>query len=84
MRRFDLLWRDDQVYISQCDRAGWNLERIEQHAASLSLESLKLETGPPPHFAAANKFYEKHGFKRCGLFGEYKENRHSVFYEKAL
>ena len=60
------------------------LERIEQYAASLDLECLKLETGPPPHFAAANKFYEKHGFRRCGLFGEYIENRHSVFYEKAL
>ncbi|XUU60082.1 GNAT family N-acetyltransferase [Erythrobacter sp. HA6-11] len=60
------------------------LSVIEQSARELGLSALKLETGPPPHFLAANRFYEKHGFTVCGPFGAYKENAHSVFYEKAF
>nr|WP_232367445.1 GNAT family N-acetyltransferase [Altererythrobacter lutimaris] len=60
------------------------LAEIERNAHERGLSALKLETGPPPHFLAANRFYEKHGFTVCGPFGSYAENAHSVFYEKAL
>ncbi len=60
------------------------LAKIEHSARIAGHEALKLETGPPPHFLAANRFYEKHGFTLCGPFGDYQENAHSVFYEKSL
>lgn len=60
------------------------LESIIREASARQLPGLKLETGPPPYFTAANRFYEKHGFALCGPFGDYRENAHSVFYERAL
>ena len=32
----------------------------------------------------AMRFYEKHGFVRCEIFGSYKVNEHFVYYEKRL
>jgi putative acetyltransferase len=32
----------------------------------------------------AMRFYEKHGFVRCDIFGAYKVNEHFVYYEKRL
>jgi putative acetyltransferase len=40
---------------------------------------LSLETGPPPAFLPAHKLYESAGFARCGPFGSYAEDPHSVF-----
>ena len=60
------------------------LNAIEKVAKDSGMASLKLETGSPPHFTAANRFYEKHGYSLCGPFGEYVENAHSVFYAKSL
>ena len=60
------------------------LAAIMQKAGELGFSDVFLETGPPPHFAAANRFYEKHGFAVCGPFGDYVQNEHSVFYKKRL
>ena len=32
----------------------------------------------------AMRFYEKHGFVKCEIFGGYKLNEHFVYYEKRL
>lgn len=32
----------------------------------------------------AMRFYEKHEFVRCEIFGAYKVNEHFVYYEKSL
>ena len=60
------------------------LSVIEDTARDAGLPVLMLETGPPPHFEAANRFYEKHGFNARGPFGDYRANAHSRFYEKPL
>lgn len=60
------------------------LAAILEFARSKGLTRLNLETGPPPHFNAANRFYEKHDFALCGPFGDYKTNDHSVFYTREL
>jgi putative acetyltransferase len=63
------------------------LARIEDEARAAGASSLKLETGDRQ--AAAMRFYERLGFRRCGAFGEYAAMpphaiAASVFYEKPL
>lgn len=58
------------------------LTAIEAQARDLGLKDLKLETGDLLH--AAHKLYAKHGFTICGPFGDYTENKSSVFMEKPL
>lgn len=58
------------------------LNAIEAQARDLGLKDLKLETGDLLH--AAHKLYAKHGFTICGPFGDYTENKSSVFMEKPL
>ena len=60
------------------------LNAIERCAKARGMSSLKLETGPPPHFNAANRFYEKHDYSLSGPFGDYVEDPHSVFMEKRV
>jgi putative acetyltransferase len=40
---------------------------------------LSLETGTAESFAAAHRLYESVGFLKCGPFGDYKLDPHSVF-----
>ena len=42
-------------------------------------ERLSLETGSSDAFRAAQQLYESVGFTRCGPFGSYREDPHSVF-----
>ncbi len=58
------------------------LRQLEDQARALDLTALKLETGE--ELAAAIRLYERHGFVRCGPFGDYTENDLSVFMEKPL
>jgi putative acetyltransferase len=41
--------------------------------------TLSLETGTHPDFEPAHRLYQSAGFVRCGPFGSYLENEHSVF-----
>lgn len=58
------------------------LRQLEDHARSLDLTALKLETGE--ELAEAIRLYERHGFRRCDIFGDYTPNIYSVFMEKSL
>lgn len=58
------------------------MRQLEDHARSLKLPALKLETGDLLH--AAHKLYERYGFSRCGPFGDYTANASSIFMEKQL
>lgn len=58
------------------------LRQIEDHARQLKLPYLRLETGD--ELAEAVRLYERHDFRRCGVFGDYRPNAFSVFMEKPL
>lgn len=58
------------------------MRQLEDHARSLGLPVLRLETGSLLH--AAHKVYARHGFTICGPFADYKESEFSVFMEKTL
>ncbi|WP_323780542.1 GNAT family N-acetyltransferase [Thalassovita sp.] len=58
------------------------MRQIEDEARALNLPCLKLETGNV--LDAAHRLYERHGFTRCGPFGDYPEAASSVFMEKPL
>lgn len=58
------------------------IRRIEDQAIEEGLTELKLETGEA--LAAACRLYERHGFTRCGVFGDYEDNGVSVFMTKDL
>ena len=55
------------------------LAHILQVARDRNYEELFLETGCHPDFAAAQALYHSVGFRRCGPFGQYRENANSVF-----
>ena len=48
-------------------------------ARSRDYERLSLETGSSEAFAPAQRLYESFGFERCGPFGDYVLDPHSVF-----
>ncbi|MEM6578833.1 MAG: GNAT family N-acetyltransferase [Pseudomonadota bacterium] len=58
------------------------LRQIENLARTEGLETLRLETGDP--LGAAIRLYERCGFRRCGIFGDYAPNQSSVYMEKKL
>lgn len=58
------------------------LTRLEAKARTLGLGRICLETGDSLH--AAHTLYERHGFARCGPFGDYTESSTSVFMKKRL
>jgi putative acetyltransferase len=60
------------------------LERIIQTATERGYTRLSLETGSHPDFRPAHRLYERYGFARCGPFGDYREDPHSVFMELRL
>lgn len=58
------------------------LRQLEDQARHENLTSLKLETAEA--LAAAIRLYERLGFTRCGIFGDYRPNSTSVFMQKIL
>lgn len=58
------------------------IRQIEDQARDEGLTALKLETGD--ELASACRLYERHGFIRCGVFGDYDDNGVSVFMTKDL
>jgi putative acetyltransferase len=58
------------------------LRALEDHARTLKLPMLRLETGTG--LDAAHRLYARHGFSVCGPFGSYSEHKFSIFMEKAL
>jgi putative acetyltransferase len=58
------------------------LRALEDHARSLNLPELKLETGNALH--AAHRLYARHSFETCGPFGDYIQNATSIFMTKTL
>ena len=58
------------------------LRQIEDQARQLKLPYLRLETGD--ELAEAVRLYERHDFRRRGIFGSYAPNASSVFMEKPL
>jgi putative acetyltransferase len=60
------------------------LAHIVVAARTRGYRRLSLETGPAPAFESAQHLYENFGFSRCGPFGSYCEDPHSVFMTLAL
>ena len=60
------------------------LEHLVAEARARGLRSLWLETGSAPAFVPALRLYESAGFRRCGAFGEYREDPFSVFMTREL
>ena len=58
------------------------LRILEDTAREADLPALRLETGEA--LASAIRLYERHGFTRRGIFGDYEPNNSSVFMEKLL
>ncbi len=58
------------------------LRALEDHARSLGVSILRLETGEA--LESAIRLYERHGFIRCERFGDYVPNEVSVYMEKTL
>lgn len=58
------------------------LKHLADYALQHQVALLRLETGI--HQVAALKLYERFGFRRCGPFGEYRDDPLSVFMEMGL
>jgi putative acetyltransferase len=60
------------------------LTHIIDVARGRGYERLSLETGSMDAFKPAQRLYERFGFVYCGPFGEYVEDRYSVFMTMSL
>mgnify|MGYP003575304697 CR=1 FL=1 len=60
------------------------LDHLMATARSDGMTRLSLETGSTDQFAAANRLYEKHGFKRCGPFSDYADTPFTRFFTREL
>ena len=60
------------------------LEHIIQYAQNNGLETLMLETGTGPSFAAAHHIYKTHRFLPCPAFGDYKNSDFNRFFALTL
>ena len=60
------------------------LDHLVAEARARGLRSLWLETGSTPPFVPALTLYESAGFRRCGPFGDYREDPFSVFMTRAI
>ncbi len=54
------------------------LNHIMDEARNRNYNRLSLETGSMPAFIPARKLYEKYGFEKCAVFGDYKVDVHSI------
>lgn len=64
-------------YVGEC-----LLQALSQEAQDRGWLILKLETGRA--MTRARRFYERHGFLECSVFGSYDDVRPSVFYRKLI
>lgn len=75
-----------RMYVRPAHRGSGKAREIltclEEEAVRRGCTHLQLETGPRQPEALA--FYARHGFARCGAFGNYPEHPLSVFMVKAL
>jgi putative acetyltransferase len=55
------------------------LRHVMAVARAEGMGRVSLETGSWDYFLRARRFYARHGFRECGPFGEYVEDRNSVF-----
>ncbi len=62
--------------------AGRILKSAEAHAVATGVHTIQLETGPLQRSAIA--LYERHGYARIPLFGQYVGEEFSLCYEKRL
>ena len=60
------------------------LAHICAEARAMGLRQLGLETHPGPSFAPAIALYKKHGFVKCGPFGDYVLDPDSIFMFKTF
>jgi putative acetyltransferase len=60
------------------------LEHLVAEARARGLRSLWIETGSAPAFLPALRLYESAGFRRCGPFGDYREDPFSIFMTREL
>lgn len=58
------------------------MAELEQATRAAGCSSMVLETGPSQPEAIA--LYARHGFERCGPYGDYRDDPLSVFMRKAL
>lgn len=58
------------------------MRQLEDHARTLNLPVLRLETGNSLN--SALRLYGRHGFDLCGPFGDYVDSATSLFLEKPL
>ncbi|MEL6683841.1 MAG: GNAT family N-acetyltransferase [Pseudomonadota bacterium] len=74
------------MFVSEAARgkgvAAAILRQIEDTARDEGVGILKLETGNVLH--AAHRLYARHGFTKCGVFGDYVTANSSIFMEKPL
>jgi len=60
------------------------LAHILAEARRRGYARLYLETGAMDVFEPARRLYARHGFRRCGPFGDYVEDPNSVFMTRTL
>jgi len=60
------------------------LEQLVAVAREEGLSRISLETGSTEQFAAANRLYEREGFKRCEPFGNYADTPFTRFFTKLI
>ncbi len=60
------------------------LHHIVAEAQRRGYERLSLETGSMAAFAPARALYQRHGFRECGPFADYREDPNSVFMTRLL
>jgi len=60
------------------------LDHLVATARSEGMARLSLETGSTDQFAAANRLYEREGFKRCGPFGSYANTPFTRYFTREI
>ena len=60
------------------------LDHLIEHARTLGLSRLSLETGSMEFFIPARTLYAKNGFAECAPFGEYQPDPNSVFMTREI
>ena len=63
---------------------GTLLTHLVSTARNMGLTRLSLETGNSPLFAAANRLYQRDGFRPCGPFGDYSDTPFTLFYTREI
>ena len=60
------------------------LNRLIAAAREAGMTRLSLETGSTEQFAAANRLYEKEGFRLAGPFGDYPDTPWTRFFTREI